>query len=212
VTDTSALSLVDSVVDAYSQLRSYQDAGEVRTWNDRTKTLDRFATHFISPEHYRFDYLATHPFQEIPEATIYHAIVANASGVFSYTHLFDSLPVVAKQESMAMAIAKLTGESMGAAYVVPRLLLKGVAGPTLREFEGIRLLEDAVVGGVECKQLACRTPLGQCVIAIEKVSRLIRRIYNRGADFEVEEMRTRLSGDRDVDKSIFDQPVTELLR
>jgi hypothetical protein len=212
VIDINALKLVESVAKAYSGLATYRDAGQVRAWSEHMGTKDFFSTRFRRPSFYRFDYLSFHPYLELPDTTIYHGVVLNGGRVFSYTRHFDSEASVIEVRSIEDAVARITGESFGAAYVVARLLLDGLPGPSLRDFEEIRLAEDILVSGVPCRQVHCTSPMGQCVVAIETASLMIRCISNTTPQFQTEELRTEVLTNCKIDGGVFDEPFEEELR
>jgi hypothetical protein len=209
--ETTAYKFIESVVAAYRRLTSYRDIGIVRGWNDRTRTEDIFCTHFARPSRYRFDFLSSHPHPDLRQHTIYHAIVSDENRVLSYMRPVDSRAQLSEEVSLGEAVAKLTGVSLGAAYVVPRLLIDDIPGGSIRDFHEHRWDDDVVISGVPCKQVHCVSPIGQCTIAIEMASLLIRRIHNSGQDFEVEETRSDILTNCKVDENLFREPVAELL-
>ena len=207
-----AMSLVDSVIETYRHLKTYRDAGLVSAWNERTRTDDMFSTQFLSPQRFRFDYLSSHPDPELSGEAIYHGIVLNELGVFSYIRHFDSKGNMTEVRSIGDAVARLAGVSFGAVHMIARLLLDEVPGMSLRDFVGFRLAEDLVVSGIPCKHVHCSTPMGQSVLAIESASLLIRRVTHNNPKFQCEESRSEVSINGDIDEKVFVEPFVESLR
>lgn len=133
--------IINAMADRYSSCDSYTDSGWVDfIASDEAEQRSRFTTHFIRPNKFAFEWQECGP---------------NGAKVEHYTKLIsDGVKVYmqAPQEQMeeklglSIALAGATGSSVGAAYIVPPLLIDSVrtAGKNLLDLVELRLLEDAI--------------------------------------------------------------------
>jgi hypothetical protein len=202
---------LNSVSTLYQTIRSYRDLGSVCAWSERSRVVEHFSTQIVRPDRFRFDYLSPLPMNGKEGDSIYHGIVMAGSRVTSYSRIPSASAERDKELSLADAISRVTGETLGAAYHVPRLLLKEIPGVPLIDYEDWRSEDDAVIAGIQCRQLSCNGPVGRCLVAFDRDALLIRRITTKTPTFQSQETRSEIQVNAPIDNDVFEEPFVESL-
>jgi hypothetical protein len=161
--------------EAYANCRTYCDSGCVETrfltaagetdWVCRKP----FATAFVRPDRFRFEFKSHHP-----RRTEWHRYIVCARGEEVSTW-WDIRPGVRRPESLSLALAGATGVSGGSAHIVPSLLMPDrVGGVRMTGLRELTRLGNARLGQIECYRVR-----GRFVIDPEEAERCRREIQER---------------------------------
>jgi hypothetical protein len=174
--DSSAESIVSTMMAAYAQLRSYQDEGELITPLDRTgdqhlQLVTRFVTYFVRPNKFRFDW----SLEVAATKKTFHSSLwwdgTDARALFA-------LPG-AKTEvgDIGRLVAKATGGSFGCAHTLARVFIPQVEGFRIDHLTDLRFEGERTLDGVSCYVVSGRHPVGyRYELWIAAKDHLLRRL------------------------------------
>lgn len=142
---------------AYAALVSYQDSGAVKASGDPERT---FATAFVRPDHFRFEWAVRQPFL-LPFATRIRYVIYS-DGVSSHLWLNIDSGKDDVEPSLASAVAGGTSLSQGAAphtatLLIPDLWKDDPTGPSVLALAEANDVGVEPVDGVACDHLVGTT-------------------------------------------------------
>jgi hypothetical protein len=175
-----ASKLLAQVRRAYGSCRSYKDTGLVTTvfihdMPSRRRHTDKkpFATAFVRPERFRFEYAETE--SEFEDELEHILILWNGEGLRSW---WTIQPGILTHESFRDAVGQAAGVSGGSSCLAPCLLLPGGGDrDPLPTDESTAILGTELVGGHDCFVLRGRLVRGdERTLWIGRSDSLIRRV------------------------------------
>jgi outer membrane lipoprotein-sorting protein len=178
--ELSAEEILNKMVSAYAECKSYKDEGEVTIvflGKDQTFTDHRpFTTSFVRPKLFRFEFKIRSgpgfgPWQR-------YVVWADGKKIRSW---WTVTPQVKEFESIERALAGPTGVSGGSAATIPAVLIPGMKwGGGLKRLRDARLLGEEKVDDADCYKIEA-TPLGERgsrkTLWIDKQTFLVRKIF-----------------------------------
>jgi outer membrane lipoprotein-sorting protein len=146
--ELTAQDILDRMVNAYAECKSYQDSGQVQTVfiqaNGRRTDKKPFATAFLRPDRFRFEYKSIKAGGD--EAR--HIIWRQGSDIQTW---WDIRPGVERPSSLEFAVSAAQGVSSGASGKIPRLLMPNELGGVYRlGLANIKRISDETLDSVEC--------------------------------------------------------------
>ena len=172
--EPTAAQILERMAKTYAGCKSYRDSGVGRTalrGVDVNVVQEKpFATAFVRPDKFRFEYTEVRP-----EKRISHYIVwRQGDDVRTW---WDIQPGVKKPESLGFALAGATGVSGGTAHTVPNLLLPAeVQGRSLKDLAEATRIEDETLDKTECYRVKGKFGPFPVTVWIDKATYLVRRI------------------------------------
>jgi outer membrane lipoprotein-sorting protein len=175
------------MANAYATCESYSDFGVVKTVffekDGNRVTTKPFATAFVRPNHFRYQYED----QKSEGEALVYIIWANGNEVQTW---WDVNPGVQKKRNLESAVAGATGVSGCSAHNVPALLLPDrIGGRKLSELSDAKRVEDDKVNGFDCFRIRGKEGDDVTVLWIDKRSYILRMIKSdtKFPDFRTEE-------------------------
>ena len=170
--DPSAEQILDRMVKAYTDCKTYQDSGVVKTVfieANGTRTIEKpFATAMVRPDRFRFEY------KETGNQRDRYIIWSSGKDVKTW---WGVKPGAKMSDSLDMALAGATGVSGGSAHTIPALLLPDkVSGLQLTDITGPKRAEDGKLDNVECYRIEGKFLDSPHTLWIDKTLYLVRRI------------------------------------
>jgi hypothetical protein len=182
-----AKALLESVVQRYASMSSYEDTGAVTRYDagEAPYRID-FTNAYKSPSLFRFAFAAPHPYPPLHNLVIHYVLGFDGSAAYFRMKPQDQPERVEAPRSVDLAIAKGTGISAGAAHTISRLLLPDIGGLSILDLVDARATEDATIADVKCFSVTAQHPRGgEWKLWIEKDALLIRKMTVRhGSDRE----------------------------
>jgi hypothetical protein len=150
-----ASSLLARAKQRYFDLKTYQDRGSVRFEILGVEEKVDFATAYVRPNSFRFDWSKGHPFPPLRHFVTRSAIWSDGEAAYTWKKPPHKAPVERKESSLAMAVAGATGVSSRSAHVIATLLIADLwgaepFGDSILNLKGARLIGKESVDGVEC--------------------------------------------------------------
>ncbi|MBV9470072.1 MAG: hypothetical protein JO316_25535 [Abitibacteriaceae bacterium] len=140
----NAQQILGHMAKVYTECKSYRDTGVVKSANGTFSMEGTFATAFVRPDRFRFDYTGKNSIR--PE---FRYIVCQKGQVIS--RWSDVSPHRPPPESLGLALAGGTGVSGGAAHTIPALLLPDqVKGWQLTDMTAATRIGDESLNGIPC--------------------------------------------------------------
>ena len=193
---------------AYASLKTYSDTGVATHPDFGDLTFD---TAFERPERFRFAFKDGHPFVLLRFLTTEHIVRDDGRRVTTWTVSSGKEPVEVIDASLALAVAGATGVSRGSAHRIATLLMPHLwdhdaFGSSILALSEPKLLGDASIEGVPCRDVSGRTKRGMAVeVWIARSDHLIRRIDTRDSQGVVEsEVRRDIRIDAVIPPATFD--------
>lgn len=184
----TAQEILQRMAKAYATCESYNDVGVVKTVffedNGNRVTTRPFATAFVRPNHFRYQY---ENIESEGEALIY-IIWANGNEVQTW---WDVNPGIQKKRNLGSAVAGATGVSGCSAHNVPALLLPDrIDGRKLSELSDAKRVEDEKIDGIDCFRIRGKEEDDVTVLWIDKRTCILRMIKSnhKFPDFRTETM------------------------
>jgi outer membrane lipoprotein-sorting protein len=172
---------------AYATCESYFDLGVVKIVfiekDGNRVTTKPFATAFVRPNHFRYQYEDN---RSEGEALVY-IIWANGNEVQTW---WDVNPGIQKKRNLESAVAGATGVSGCSAHNAPAMLLPDrIGGRKLSQLSDAKRVEDDKVNGFDCFRIRGKEGDDVTVLWIDKRTYLLRRIKSdsKFSDFRTEE-------------------------
>jgi hypothetical protein len=193
--------IIKQMAERYATASTYQDTGVVETVVEgalpRRSSDVSFKTYFTRPRKLRFEWA------EISPTSLPGRSVIWSDGVKAHAYHNYDPGKVETEEDLSMAVAGATGVSLGSAYTVPELLLKGTGGFSLTELARLTLKGQERFEGEECYVLEGYHPSGEAwQLWVGKTGFLLRKLRTRRANGEFEE---EIHRDIRVDAPIADE-------
>ncbi len=178
--------IIKQMAERYAAVSTYQDSGVVETVVEgalpRRSTDVSFKTYFTRPRKLRFEWADLSPASLPGRSVIWSA----GEKAYAY-HNYDP-GKVETEEDLIMAIAGATGVSLGSAYTVSDLLLKGAGGFSLTKLAKLTLKGQERFEGEECYVLEGYHPSGEAWrLWVGKGDFLLRKLRTRRTNGEFEE-------------------------
>jgi hypothetical protein len=201
--DPSAARVVSEVTQRYGSLARYKDSGTaiVRTLGSRL-AIDgiAFQTAFLRSGPFRFEY--RREFGDRSEQHVIEGTAAEATVRWNARTLPDCT------STLKAAVVKATGISLGAARVIPSLLIPDtLGGRSPFELDDLRILDESQLDGVQCIRIGGWAARKRALyglgdgpqmsgrpfrsLLIEQESWLVRRVTSTTV-FDGEEVETKL--------------------
>jgi outer membrane lipoprotein-sorting protein len=198
----SAQDVIDRMAKAYANCKSYRDSGVVRIvfieeTGNRTQA-SRFATAFVRPDRYRFEYETT-----LIDGRNYRCIVWRHGDEIQRWSSIDLH--LEEPKTLDRAIAGVAGVSDGSAHTIPILLLpKVVTGRPLTDIIEPKRVGDAKLGKVDCFRIQGNfVENSPMTIWIDKKTFLVRRVDSLS---KFEKFRTEETTNYDA---VFDEEIPD---
>jgi hypothetical protein len=176
-----ARALLESVVQRYASMSSYQDTGTVTQFDARESPyrID-FVNAYKSPSLFRFAFAAPHPYPPLHEFVIRYVLGFDGSAAYFRMKPQDEPERLEAPGNVGLAIAKGTGISSGAAHTISRLLLPGVGGLSILDLVDAQTTENAMIADVQCLSVTAQHPRGgEWKLWIERDTLLLRKMTVR---------------------------------
>jgi hypothetical protein len=172
--DLSAQQILERVQEVYKRCRSYRDTGIAKTVFIKTNSKEvvekRFATAFIRPDRFRFEY------KERGEDGRDSRYIVWCKGKDVKTW-WDRQPGIEKEKSLGLALAGATGVSSSTAHNIPVLLLpKKVGGRLLTEMTEIKRISNMTLEKFDCCRVEGKVGESPTTLWIDQKSFVVRRI------------------------------------
>jgi outer membrane lipoprotein-sorting protein len=181
-----AQEILQRMAEAYATCESYNDLGVVKTVffekDGNRVTTKPFATAFVRPNHFRYQY---ENIESEGEALIY-IIWANGNEVQTW---WDVNPGIQKKRNLGSAVAGATGVSGCSAHNVPTVLLPDrIDGRKLSELSDAKRVEDDKIDGFDCFRIRGNEGDSATVLWIDKRTYILRMIKSdhKFPDFRTE--------------------------
>ena len=182
--DPAARQVLDQTIKAYANCKSYRDTGVAtalfRRESGSTRTTERsFATAFVRPDRFRFEFNDRNRVVQVPAGDRLSRYVIWSHGNEVQTW-WDVKPGIEKPESLQFALGAAFGVSGGTSSTIAGLLLPDqVHGGKLQLIKnpsGFTLGEEGQHGAHACYRIVGAWGKGPMTIWIDKQSYLVRRI------------------------------------
>lgn len=186
-TPLSAKEIVDSMLQAYANCKTYQDMGITKISEyGLSKTID-FTTAFKRPNKFRMD-LREEGSNPIENYTNHFVVYANEKGAFKWADDKKYDKLTGSKENLRIALAGfVTGVSD-----VPALLLPFTVGAELfnnpADMSNLSRGDDTIIDGFPCYHIKGDVKVGSIWLDIDKQTFLIRRLQNSMLDNEIQTM------------------------
>lgn len=168
----SATQIVDRMVKAYTDCKSYRDSGIVKTVfvlkGGNTTVEKPFTTAFVRPDRFRFEYK-----EKIGDQQMRFIIWSNVKGVKTWWGL---KPGIATPESLELALGGAAGVSSLSSLNIPQLLMPEKMGWRRLALTSPKRAKDGKLGKVECFRVEGKFGDNPITLWIDKKSYLVRRI------------------------------------
>ena len=203
-----AKALLESVVQRYASISSYEDTGSVTRYDGSVEPyrID-FTNAYKGPSLFRFAFATPHPYPPLHHIVTRYVLGFDGSAAYFRMKPQDQPERLEAAQSVSLAIAKGTGISSGAAHTISRLLLPDVTGLSILDLVDVQATEDATIAGVKCLSVTAQHPRGgEWKLWIEQEGLLIRKMTVRhGPDSESfsEEMHEHIRIDGPIDDRQF---------
>ena len=170
--DPSAGQILDRMVRAYADCKTYRDTGVVKTVfieANGTRTVEKpFTTAMVRPDRFRFEY------KETGNQRNRYIIWSSGKDVKTW---WGIKPGIKMSDSLELALAGATGVSGGSAHTIPAMFLPDkVSGLKLTEITGAKRAEDGKLDNVECYRIEGKFLDSPYTLWIDKKLYLVRRI------------------------------------
>jgi hypothetical protein len=172
---------LESVVQRYASISSYEDTGSVTRYDGREAPYKiDFTNAYKSPSLFRFAFAAPHPYPPLHDIVTNYVLGFDGSAAYFRMKPQDQPERLEAARSVNLAIAKGTGISSGAAHTISRLLLPDVTGLSILDLVDLQSTEDATIAGVRCLSVTAQHPRGgEWKLWIEQDRLLIRKMTVR---------------------------------
>jgi outer membrane lipoprotein-sorting protein len=173
---TPAQQLMARMVKAYAEARSYQDEGEVvLIFTDpagRRTQKKPFATRFVRPGLFRFEFTERDAFEELKRYVIWSDAAPDRAKTW-----WTVRPKV-EEQSLAMAVGAAAGVSSLSSLTVPRPLMPAaIPSQSLADLRGPKIVDVDVVDGAPCDKVEGTDARGNKeTLWIDKASSLVRKV------------------------------------
>ena len=167
--DPTTQQIIDRMIKAYAECKSYQDSGVVVTQfalptGNRTDEKP-FTTSFVRPDHFRFE------FKDKARAYI---VWSKGKDVKTW---WDVQPEVKTPDSLMLAIAGATGVSGGSAFRIPSMLMPSMfTGAGGKQFGETRRIEDGILEKVPYYCIETNQANRSGILWIDKKTYVLKRI------------------------------------
>ena len=182
--DPDAAALLRQMCELYANCSSSRDQGQVVTKMVSERIAERterkpFATHFVRPDRFRFEFRAR---VGASENFASRFVVWRLDGVCG-THW--SIGEDREERSLRLALAGATGVSGGSAHTVPSLLIPKEIGPAFLGSLKNAVATESDLLGTSCLLIRGTTKAGETNVYVDRRTMLIRGI-REARDFTVQ--------------------------
>jgi hypothetical protein len=204
----SAPEILKRMADTYRSALTYSDSGYIRTTfidpdGSRRVTERRFATRFVRPDRFRFEFSERSCCQDENRYIIW----MDGSSVRKWWEIDPKVKELPDLESAVYAAAGVSG---GVSMRVPTLLLPETLGEADDAafplgLEAPSRIADGDVEGTPCFRIRARTRIEDVVVWVEKSTYLIRRVDGLGTEHPpyTDEEGTLQPGFRTEDTTVY---------
>ncbi len=168
--------VIARMVRTYADARSYRDEGEVTlvfvNASGRQTQKKPFATMFVRPKLYRFEFTERGTFEEPKRYVIWSDAAPDRAKTW-----WTIQPNI-KEDSLAMAVGAAAGVSSLSSLTIPRLLMpRAIQGHSPADLKGLKLVGIEIVDGVPCDKVEGTNLRGDVdTVWIDKASSLVRKV------------------------------------
>jgi hypothetical protein len=176
-----AKALLESVVQRYASISSYQDSGSVTRYDggESPYRID-FTNAYKSPSLFRFAFAVPHPYPPLRNIVAHYVLGFDGSAAYFRMKPQDQPETKEASRHVGLAIANGTGISSGAAHTISRLLLPDVGGLSILDLVDMQSTEVATIADVTCLSVTAQHPRGgEWKLWIEQDTLLIRKMTVR---------------------------------
>jgi RNA polymerase sigma factor (sigma-70 family) len=205
--DLSAKQIVERMVKAYADCKTYQDSGIVKTLfveKSGNRTVEKhFTTAFVRSDRFRFEYK-----EDLGRRQMRYIIWTNAKEVKTW---WDIKPGIDKPKSLELALGAAVGVSSYSSINISELLMPDLMGSHRLVLKEPKRAEDGKLDKVECFRVEGKFGGEPITVWIDKKSNLVRRIDEQAKfdNFRTEQTTTYnpVIGEEITDKMLeFDPP------
>ena len=170
-------SLIERIVQAYASARLYTDRGTVALDLATISLRAEFETSFERPDRFLFSVSVTALEDGGSKYRYAHRLLAEGTDL----RLGDPEWRTGRPESLASAVACLTGVSYGSAHIIPRLLMPGkIDGRALFDWPERTLDEPAMIDGAPHFVIKLRKNEEEERVYVSEATLVVRRIEWNG--------------------------------